>query len=162
MSAIDRPFSAMYCLTALVVATWRASNVFIRYTVRVLRIICQAEMRIQFSLLVYRARFEYTMHMSTLTVTAPQSPDNSLPFSKIVAGNVRAACARRGLLAAELADSLGMSRSAMSSRWRGVRQWQLEDLEAVARVLGTTPWALTQPPADGGYPLWDSNPRPSD
>ena len=37
-------------------------------------------------------------------------------------------------------------------RWNGQRQWQLEDLEAVARVLGTTPWALTRP-AEGD--LWE-------
>ncbi|QPL05522.1 hypothetical protein ID810_00525 [Actinomyces respiraculi] len=40
-----------------------------------------------------------------------------------------------------------MPHSSLSRRWRGAQQWQLEDLDAVAQALGTTPWALTQPTA---------------
>ena len=85
--------------------------------------------------------------MSTTTDAAPVTS-----FRQIVAANVRALAGRRGVIPAELAPRIGMSRSSLSARWTGKIQWQLEDLEAVARVLGTTPWALTRP-AEGD--LWD-------
>ena len=78
-------------------------------------------------------------------------------FSEIVAANVRAATARRGWSASDLARAIGLNRSALSYRWTGRRQWQLEDLDAVAQVLGTTPWALTQPAAGDE---WEPDPVP--
>lgn len=62
--------------------------------------------------------------------------------AEIAATNVRAACGRAGWSASDLGRAIGMSRSAVQTRWRGERQWQLEDLDAVAEALGTTPWAL--------------------
>lgn len=61
-----------------------------------------------------------------------------------VAANVRAEAARLGINQQDLARRAGMAQSTVSIRWNGRRQWQLEDLEAVAQVLGTTPSALCQ------------------
>lgn len=85
--------------------------------------------------------------------------------AEITAANVRMAAARRGWKQSDLARAIGMSLPTVNIRWNGKRQWQLEDLDKVATVLGTTPWALVTPaPGDEWepYPLWDSNPRPSD
>lgn len=39
---------------------------------------------------------------------------------------------------ATLAKAVGMNASALGSRWRDERQWQLEDIEKVADVFGIT------------------------
>lgn len=97
--------------------------------------------------------------------TAVQAQPDGLTFSEIVAANVRALAARRGLIPAELALRIGMPNSSLSRRWRGAQQWQLEDLDAVAQALGTTPWALTQPAAGDEWepePLeWKNAPGPT-
>ena len=66
-------------------------------------------------------------------------------FALLVAENIRALAARRGITQTLLARELGVAQSIISMRWNGKRQWQLEDMERVAEVLGTTPWALCQP-----------------
>ena len=95
--------------------------------------------------------------MTTALSAAPTS------FSEIVAANVRATTARRGMSATDLARATGINRSALGMRWNGQRQWQLEDLDRVATVLGTTPWALATPaPGDVWRPRPDSNREPAD
>lgn len=37
-----------------------------------------------------------------------------------------------------LARALGMSQSAVTTRWRGVARWQLDELDAVANILGVS------------------------
>ena len=97
--------------------------------------------------------------------TAVQVQPVGLTFSEIVAANVRALAGRRGIIPAELARMLNVSRSTLSNRWTGKIQWQLEDLDAVAQALGTTPWALTQPAAGDEWepvPLeWKNAPVPT-
>ena len=97
--------------------------------------------------------------------TALQVEPERLTFSEIVAANVRAMAGRRGIIPAELARKLGVSRGTISTRWTGKVQWQLEDLDAVAQILGTTPWALTQPAAGDEWepePLeWKNAPGPT-
>ena len=78
----------------------------------------------------------------------------------LVASNVRAEAARRGYSASDLARALKMDRSSIGMRWRGERQWQLEDLERVARLFGIAPWDLTR--VDGGWAHRGSNPEPAD
>jgi len=51
----------------------------------------------------------------------------------------------RGLNQTSLARELGAAQSAINMKWRGKRQWQLEDLQSVAIVLGVSPWTLTSP-----------------
>ena len=73
--------------------------------------------------------------------------------AEIVAANVRMACARVGWNASDLSRAIGMARNAVGLRWRGERQWQLEDLDIVAKTLGTTPWDLMTPaPGDHWSP----------
>lgn len=73
-----------------------------------------------------------------------------------------------------LARALGMSQSAVTTRWRGVARWQLDELDAVADILGVsvqdlvTDFTESRTPTGGshrgGLPRArrDSNPQPSD
>ena len=55
----------------------------------------------------------------------------------VIAENIRMECARKGWNQTALARALGWSPRTVSDRWWGsVRQWQLEDIEQVAAVLG--------------------------
>lgn len=90
--------------------------------------------------------------MATLLEVRP-TMSTPTTAAEITAANVRAACARAGWNASDLARAIGYSQPAVSQRWRGARQWQLEDLDKVAAVLGTTPWALVTPaPGDHWSP----------
>ena len=62
-------------------------------------------------------------------------PDRS-GLVALVAENVRVECARKGWNQSDLARALGVTHPTISKRWFGARQWQLEDLEQVAGVLG--------------------------
>jgi transcriptional regulator with XRE-family HTH domain len=55
-----------------------------------------------------------------------------------VAANIRAEVARAGVRQQDLARALGMSQPAVSDRFRGITAWTLNEVEAVARLLGTT------------------------
>ena len=57
------------------------------------------------------------------------------PLSTVVAANVRAEAARRGLTQADMARILGVSRMAMSDRYRGRTPWSIDDLEVVSMAL---------------------------
>ena len=56
----------------------------------------------------------------------------------IVAGNIRAEAARLGYSQSALGRALGMSQNQITTRWRGVHRWQLDELDGVAAVLGTS------------------------
>ena len=73
-----------------------------------------------------------------------------------VAENVRVECARKGWKQAELAAALGIARSTVNVRWMGGRQWQLEDLEAIARVMRIPVDRLLLPRVDSNHEPTDS------
>ena len=67
--------------------------------------------------------------MSTL-LEAPKATTRD-----VVAANVRAEAARRGFSQMDLARALGASQGSVNKKWRGLRSWQLEELDALAMVL---------------------------
>ena len=75
-------------------------------------------------------------------------------FADAVAANVRAEMARVRLTQLEVAHALGVPQSVISDRARGRTPWQLNELETVARLLGTTVSRLCA--------IRDSNPEPAD
>ena len=56
----------------------------------------------------------------------------------IVASNIRAESARRGVVQSDIASALGVQQGTISRRWRGGRAWPLEDLPTVANILGVS------------------------
>lgn len=56
----------------------------------------------------------------------------------IVASNIRAESARRGVVQSDIASALGVQQGTISRRWRGGRAWPLEDLPTVADILGVS------------------------
>jgi len=72
-----------------------------------------------------------------------------------IAENVRVECARKGWKQADVARALGVARSAVNVRWMGGRQWQLEDLESLAKALAVPVDRLL-------LPRLDSNQEPTD
>lgn len=74
---------------------------------------------------------------------------------EIVAGNIRAEAARRGLTQSDIARRLGMAQSSISRRWGGSQSWTFELVDEVAAVLGLRPEDLLRARRD-------SNPQPSD
>ncbi|WP_455952525.1 helix-turn-helix domain-containing protein [Arcanobacterium haemolyticum] len=106
------------------------------------------------------------------TVALNETDEVIYDFAAIVAENIRARAARKGLKQTDIARELGITYSAINARWHGRRQWQLEDIARVANVLDTTPWALTQPEYENSrrfkpanlyeLPQLDSNQQPFD
>ncbi len=86
------------------------------------------------------------MYMTTMTI-APEGLD----VVQVVASNIRAEAARRGLFQSDIADALGVQQATISKRWRGGRAWPLEDLGPVADLLGVSVADLVTPhgEADG-------------
>lgn len=79
--------------------------------------------------------------MSTAQImSAPRSTGD------IVAGNIRAEAARLGYSQSALGRALGMSQNQITTRWRGVHRWQLDELDSVAAVLGTSVARLVTEP----------------
>ena len=64
----------------------------------------------------------------------------------IVAGNIRAEAARLGYSQSALGRALGMSQNQITTRWRGIHRWQLDELDSVAAVLGTSVAKLVTEP----------------
>jgi len=58
------------------------------------------------------------------------------PLEQIVAENIRIESARRGYSQSALARAISMSQPALNQRWRGAARWQLDELEAIARLFG--------------------------
>ncbi|QQU08589.1 helix-turn-helix domain-containing protein [Mobiluncus curtisii] len=90
----------------------------------------------------------------------------SIDTASTVAANIRAESARRGYSQSELGRALGITQSQVNRRWRGVIPWQLDELDAVAYLLGVSVIELVTPPRGGlGYeklPRLDSNQQPAD
>lgn len=63
--------------------------------------------------------------------------------SQRVAANVRAELAARQIKYSTLADELGWSRAATSRRLNGLVAWDVDHVEAVARILGVPASTLT-------------------
>jgi transcriptional regulator with XRE-family HTH domain len=80
------------------------------------------------------------------------------PLVRLVAENVRVECARADRTQADVARLLGTSRTAVSNRWRGRMQWQIEDLERLSVSLNVPVQRFF---ADG-LPRLDSNQEPTD
>ena len=68
----------------------------------------------------------YTFGMSTMNLV------------DVVASNIRAESARRGVVQSDIANALGVQQGTISRRWRGGRAWPLEDLPTVADILGVS------------------------
>lgn len=96
--------------------------------------------------------------MATITRIDRQQTDS---LAMVVAANVRAEVARRGLDQIDVAQALGVSRTWINARWRAHRPFSLADLELVARFLGMDPADLLAAPGRAWAP-WDSNPQPTD
>ena len=58
------------------------------------------------------------------------------PIGEVVAENIRVESARRGYSQSALARAISMSQPALNQRWRGAARWQLDELEAIARLFG--------------------------
>lgn len=72
------------------------------------------------------AALVYTFRMSTTNLV------------DVVASNIRAESARRGVVQSDIASALGVQQGTISRRWRGGRAWPLEDLPTVADMLGVS------------------------
>ena len=75
-------------------------------------------------------------------------------YAEMVAANVRAEMARQRLQQKTVAEALGVPKNLISDRARGRTPWTLNELETVARLLGTTVSELCA--------IRDSNPEPAD
>lgn len=58
------------------------------------------------------------------------------PIGEVVAENIRVESARRGYSQSALARAISMSQPAINQRWRGMTRWQLDELDAIARLFG--------------------------
>ena len=63
-------------------------------------------------------------------------------LNDIVSANIRAESAVRRITQTELADSIGLTRAAVSHKWNGRRPWTLEDIQKVSLVLNLEPAEL--------------------
>ena len=98
----------------------------------------------------------------TMTLVPPTTHSTA----DIVASNIRAEAARLGYTQVEFGRALGISQNQITRRWKGVINWQLDELDDVAALLGLTVTDLITPPRGGlGYeklPRLDSNQQPAD
>ena len=60
------------------------------------------------------------------------------PIGEVVAENIRVESARRGYSQSALARAIEMSQPAINQRWRGMTRWQLDELDAIARLFGVS------------------------
>ena len=80
-----------------------------------------------------------------------QLPQQPATLTQVVAQNIRAECGRQDMTQTDLAAAMGVNRTTVTRRWRGERQWQLEDLEQVAAVLHVEPWQLLRSARPEGF-----------
>ena len=59
-------------------------------------------------------------------------------LTDVVAENIRAEAARAGFTQVALGRALGMSQNQITTRWKGARPWQLDELEGVADLFNLT------------------------
>lgn len=69
-------------------------------------------------------------------------PVKNAPLQAVVATNIRAEAAKRGLSQTQLARMMGKHQVSISERWRGVTAWSLNDIEAVAELFEMEPAEL--------------------
>ena len=65
-------------------------------------------------------------------------------FAEAVAANVRARAAARQVSQRDLADALDLSINAVNRRYRGLFPWALDEIAAIAPMLGCEPSDLTR------------------
>lgn len=70
-------------------------------------------------------------------------------FVQQVAATIRAEATYRGLTQGEFADELGMHKVTMSTKWRGVSAWKLEELPRIALLFGHSSVYSLLRPRDG-------------
>lgn len=75
--------------------------------------------------------------MATLTETQE--------LEVIVAKNIRVAMAARGISQNDLAKGMGISKSALSQKMRGLIVWTLPDMQKAGDFLGVQPAILLDP-----------------
>ena len=59
-------------------------------------------------------------------------------LNDVVCENIRIEAARRGYTQSALARAIEMSQPAINQRWRGMTRWQLDELDALARLFGVS------------------------
>lgn len=80
-------------------------------------------------------------------------------LSETVASNILAEAGRRRMSQSDLGQALGLTRQAVSDRYRGRVPWTLDEVERAAAVFGVPlPYLLSIP----WLPRLDSNQQPSD
>lgn len=67
-------------------------------------------------------------------------------FTEVVAAEVRAAMARRGMDQIDLARIIGRSQSTASNRWRGVHPFTVDELALIADACDVPVVQLVTPP----------------
>ncbi len=77
-------------------------------------------------------------------------PEEGHKRSDVVAGNVRAEAARKGFSQTGLARALGQRQSTINPRWRGLFPWSVDELDAIAAILGISFEDLTKDPRSVG------------
>ena len=93
-------------------------------------------------------------------MSAVHALPSEMTFPMRVSASIRAHAGARGMSQVQLARAIGMAPSALRDRWHDRRQWQLEDLEEVARVFGVKPSTFCAEWTNG-LPRLDSNQQPS-
>lgn len=68
-------------------------------------------------------------------------------YREAIAGEVRAALARDGRKASELAEATGISKAALSRKLRGLTPFYVEELISIAGALEVEPGHLVAPVA---------------
>lgn len=88
----------------------------------------------------------------------PRPCDREGCLADVVAGNVRVEAGRVGVTQAQLARVIGLSRSAVSLRYRGLVPWSLDELEAAAGYINVPVAELLAPPrrrrGSSAFPSW--------
>lgn len=100
--------------------------------------------------------------MGNMSTVINASPLHPITTRDVVAANVRAEAARLGYNQVRLGQTLGISQGAITKRWRGVRPWQLEELDGLATALGVSVADLVTPTGRETRPRQDSNLQPRD
>lgn len=104
---------------------------------------------------------------------APTELFDTSSLETIIATNIRAEAARRGLLQKDIAEALGLTQGAISHKWAGRRAWTFRELDKIAALYGLEAWQLCKPSEYEEsrrksaanlslLPRLDSNQRPSD
>ena len=95
--------------------------------------------------------------MSTTLLARPTSAGD------ITTLNIKLLLTRAGWTGSDLARALRINQTQISNRMTGKTEWKISDLESIATLFNTTPWALMTPaPGDEWRPRQDSGLQPRD